>query len=155
MLSDFNDVKEKALGVPIVDVLIHYGVEIVNNKISCLWHDDSDPSAHIYDNTNKGVCFGCGKSFDPISIVMIKENIGFKDAVLFLVNSFESSGRVITVQKKCSTRYKKMNDEIRKMIQQGYDINKVSKISQIMDMFNYDDKILIGLYKNLCQKNPE
>ena len=144
--------KEQALGVPLEDVLSHYGIPIKNHKFNCLWHEEKDASATIYPHTNTGSCFGCGKGFNPISLVMQVEQVGFKQALDILNNNFESSGRIIVENKRCCDRYFVINKELRQMIKQGKDIKVIMRYAQLMDIFCHDAKILLALYRGLARQ---
>lgn len=54
-------------------------------KGKCLWHDDSDPSLQFYPKKNNCYCFPCGKYADGIDIVMMKQNVGIKEAIKLLL----------------------------------------------------------------------
>lgn len=41
---------------------------------------DNKPSARYYPRTNSTYCFACGKARDPISLVMDKEGLSFREA---------------------------------------------------------------------------
>jgi hypothetical protein len=144
----------RAKSVPIIDILNHYGIDIKNNnKINCLWHDDSSPSAHIYEESNAGYCFGCSKgSFDGIAIVMKKENIDFFNAILFLNNNnFIFNDNFVIQKKKNLDMYFNMNDEIRKMIinDKNVDIKIIKKYGQLMDYFYDNPKVILRLYRKM------
>lgn len=77
--------------IPIQEVIERY-TDIVITKGNCRCpspsHEDSSPSAHIYENTNRCFCFGCHKSFTPITIVMNVFNLQFPDACEKLIHDF-------------------------------------------------------------------
>lgn len=50
----------------------------------CPFHDERTPSFHIYQNKNRGWCFGCNQGGDVISIVMKLHDCDFREAVLQL-----------------------------------------------------------------------
>ena len=45
---------------------------------------DNSPSARLYGHNNTTYCWACGKTRDPISYVVEKELINFRDAIEFL-----------------------------------------------------------------------
>jgi len=64
--------------------LLHerFGITNLNRSFSCLSpnHEDSDPSAHYYENGNTVHCFGCGKTWDVFSLIGEADGIsGFAD----------------------------------------------------------------------------
>ena len=77
--------------IPIQEVIERY-TDIVITKGSCRcpspFHEDSSPSAHIYESTNRCFCFGCHKSFTPITIAMNVFNLQFPDACEKLIHDF-------------------------------------------------------------------
>lgn len=60
-------------------------IDVKRNKALCLFHDDHNPSMHIYPKTNTGYCFTCNTYHDVIDICMKKYNMKFVEAVKFLV----------------------------------------------------------------------
>ncbi len=57
---------------------------VIRNLTNCVFHDDRNPSMSIKDNRVK--CFSCGTSGDSIAVYMHLNNVGFKQAVLRLLN---------------------------------------------------------------------
>src|SRR5271157_1925527 len=150
---NYDGLFKRAKGVLIEDVLNYYGISYSNNKICCLWHDDNHPSAYIYADSNVGYCFACSKgSFDGIDIVMLKENLEFKDAVAFLVNNFTVNKTYIARQKKSLELYFKLNDELRNLLKQGINIKLINKFGNMMDSFSDNEKILLRLYGGLLRQ---
>lgn len=60
-------------------------IVVVNrqNNMVCLWHVDSSPSMHVYED-NHAYCFSCSKRADVIDVVREKLNMGFVEAVKYL-----------------------------------------------------------------------
>jgi hypothetical protein len=143
----------RAKSIPITDILNYYGIEMKGNKINCLWHDDSSPSAHIYEESNQGYCFGCAQqNFDGITIVMKKEGLDFYNALQFLNHNFVVNDNYVPHQKKNLDMYFKLNDEIRGMIlgnEDNININIIKKYGQLMDHFYDDSKVLLRLYRKM------
>lgn len=50
-------------------------------------HPDKRPSLSHNRKANRAHCFPCGKSFDPIGVLMTRDGKSFTDAVRFLCNS--------------------------------------------------------------------
>jgi len=70
---DLDDLKRNT------DLSALYG----NGKVRCHWHDDSSPSCQVYPD--HVYCFACGKAADAIEFVMAQEQLGWAEAVKFLV----------------------------------------------------------------------
>ena len=66
-------------------LLQNYGYNIIpddfrEQQYACDLHGiDNKPSARYYPRTNSVYCFACGKSRDPIGLVMDKEGVGFRE----------------------------------------------------------------------------
>ena len=71
------DIISKAKQVPISDY-IDIGK---NGKAKCLFHDDKNPSMHIYKDTNTFFCFTCSAAGTVIDIVMKLWGLDFVGAV--------------------------------------------------------------------------
>lgn len=54
----------------------------------CPLHDDSDPSLHVYTESNTFKCFGCGKWGDPAQFLQDMHNIPYPDAMKKLETEF-------------------------------------------------------------------
>ena len=54
------------------------------NKTTCLWHTEKTPSLTYFPKSNDCWCFGCGKYFDVIDVVMKTQGLSFVKAVDFL-----------------------------------------------------------------------
>ena len=76
-----DDMIEAAIQYPIEKLL-----EFNHGKAFAFCHDDSNPSLLLYSLKNKCRCHVCGKSFDPINVLVEKEGFSFKDAVRYLTN---------------------------------------------------------------------
>ena len=64
-------------------------------QLSCPFHGtDASPSARFYPETNSMHCFTCKKSWDPISFMMEKRGMRFREAVDYLAkkNGIDISG---------------------------------------------------------------
>lgn len=73
-----SDKVTNAKGYPIPSLLKFNGL----GKAICPFHNERTPSLQYYPKDNRCYCFGgCGKSYDAISIYMILNDVGFKQAV--------------------------------------------------------------------------
>jgi DNA primase len=61
------------------------GVKLIRGaqtqQIVCPFHDDTKPSARVYEDTGKLFCFTCHKLWDPIQLVMEKYEVSFEQAI--------------------------------------------------------------------------
>lgn len=58
-------------------------------KGCCPFHDDSDPSFIVYENTNRFHCFGCKKRGSPIGfIIELYPHLNYHQAIQFLKGLF-------------------------------------------------------------------
>ncbi len=48
----------------------------------CPFHDDHEPSLHIYDDGTRWHCHGCGRGGDAFSFIMLRDRVGFREAVM-------------------------------------------------------------------------
>lgn len=77
-----NDI-ERAKSVPI-DSLIRFDR---GRKAKSLWKkDERTPSMHYYPKSNRVKCFATGNHGDAIDVVMLRDNVTFKEAVDYLLN---------------------------------------------------------------------
>lgn len=72
--------------IPIEGVLFKYGIDFDpnrggNQKVKCVFHEDTVASASV--NLTKGLfnCYGCGVAGDAITLVMLKEGLDYRRAV--------------------------------------------------------------------------
>jgi hypothetical protein len=73
---------DRARAVSIRDVAARLGIEA--NRAGwalCPFHADSSPSLHLNDRKGAAFCNPCGKSWDPIALVMELRGLTFPDAV--------------------------------------------------------------------------
>lgn len=78
------------------DLMISYGVDLKYDhhvmdeiQIKCPFHGkDTKPSARFYGKTKTCFCWVCRKSWDAVNFVMEKENMGFIQAIRYLLNRF-------------------------------------------------------------------
>lgn len=65
-------------------------VSDTRNNIKCpsVTHNDQNPSAKIYDDTNTCYCFGCKKSWDVIGYTREVFNCDYKEALERLIDDF-------------------------------------------------------------------
>lgn len=91
LLHDF--VLEK---VDLMQIMIHYGVDFVYSpkgvqeaQYRCPFHGrDNKPSARLYRETKSCWCWKCHKMWNVIDFVRDKENLGYVQAILFLIGKY-------------------------------------------------------------------
>jgi DNA primase catalytic core len=76
--------------IPIIDILRLNSSNVISrkNKYICPNHNDSEPSLHVYEDTNTSYCFVCNKKYDVISLYMDIFGVEFIEAVNQLSNYF-------------------------------------------------------------------
>lgn len=86
-----GSVFDVANGISIRHIITDYtGVNVLDAKgnISCPFHDDDNPSFHIYDNTNTFYCFSCGVSGTPVNFVSFYKGIEPKGAAEDIASAY-------------------------------------------------------------------
>jgi len=94
----FEEMLTRARQVPILDVvsgLIEVRKRGRSHIALCPFHDDKNPSLHIYPKTNTFHCFGCHKGGDAITFVRLHFGYGFKQAVEYLIGGVEDERKSI------------------------------------------------------------
>jgi hypothetical protein len=77
-----DDMKAAARRYPI-DRLIEF-----NRGLSLAFcHQDKKPSLSHFVKANRATCFPCGKSFDPIGVLIVRDGMSFPAAVRLLAGS--------------------------------------------------------------------
>jgi hypothetical protein len=72
---------DAARAVPILEVAARLGIAHRNGWAVCPFHQDRSPSLHLNEKKQAAFCNPCGKSWDPIALVMDYKRIPFVDAV--------------------------------------------------------------------------
>ena len=82
---DFDELRQ----VPILEVLdlLEMDRPSSSGKIRSFFHEDSDPSLHIYENTNSWFDFSTGKGGSVIDLVQQYLGVSFGKAVRILVGA--------------------------------------------------------------------
>ena len=87
----FEAVKESVSPRQIAD---YYGLSVRNDMVSCLFHEDRNPSMKLYDD--HFYCFGCGKHGDVklinYFILELAASVSMKNTYL---------GKINTAAEKC------------------------------------------------------
>ena len=78
---EFTVKKERAKSIPIRSLIT---TEIKLNKTICPFHNDTNASLHIYDNTNSYYCFVCGVGGDVIDFIKRLNGCTFVEAINYL-----------------------------------------------------------------------
>lgn len=77
----------------IADVATELGIEHRRGWALCPFHDDSTPSMHLNTRKRAAFCNVCGRSWDPIALVMELRGLSFVDAVRHLATDVQSADR--------------------------------------------------------------
>jgi hypothetical protein len=89
LLYLYEPPKKSETGVTDMDIAnakeypINHLLEVKHHKTKCLWHDDRNPSMHVYKD--HVYCFVCNKHADAIDIYMKIHNSDFITAVKALI----------------------------------------------------------------------
>ena len=70
--------------ISIRDIVNNYGGEVREGKaasVKCIMHSDSRRSAVMNTYDNLYFCHTCGKGGNAVNVVMVMENLEFKDAL--------------------------------------------------------------------------
>lgn len=59
-----------------------------SDKVRCPFHDDTEPSLHIYDETNTWYCFGCNRGHTVIDFVMEYNDLDFQEGLRWLSDEY-------------------------------------------------------------------
>ena len=93
-----NKRQDEAKSIPIADVIKYYGGEVKEGRaanIKCFMHNDSRSSAVLNTYDNLVYCHTCGKGGNAVSVVMIMENLEFKDALKRALEITAGSGNAV------------------------------------------------------------
>ena len=74
----------EASGIPIKTIVTYYGGEVKDGRaaaVKCVMHNESRASAVINTYDNLYYCHRCGKGGNAVNIIMIKEELEFRDAL--------------------------------------------------------------------------
>lgn len=81
-----QQVKER---INIIELVRYYGVRLQKSgnvyKGLCPFHNDTEPSLIVYQNTQRWQCYGCGKHGDCFDFVREKKGVDFPDALEILI----------------------------------------------------------------------
>lgn len=83
----------------ITTILEYYGAVVPTRggwaKLKCPFHDDSHASAAVNLRDNIFKCHGCQYKGDAYAIIMLKEGVGFREAITLAKGIFDQSGKVL------------------------------------------------------------
>jgi len=83
-LQDWEDHVEEVRELTSLPDLIAEHTKVSGDFALCPFHQDHDPSLHIFANGQRWKCFGCGEEGDSFTFIMKIQRIGFREAVEFL-----------------------------------------------------------------------
>ncbi len=82
-----SDIFQTVREIPFPEVIrAFYDLEIRKNKASCPFHQDRNPSLHIYQDGFK--CFGCGEHGDSVDFVAKLYNLQPLEAARLIADKF-------------------------------------------------------------------
>jgi DNA primase len=103
--------QSEANTIPIAEVIKYYGGEVKEGRaanIRCFMHNDSRSSAVLNTYDNLVYCHTCGKGGNAVSVVMIMENLEFKDALKRALEITAGSGQSLRgSNRRANTRVSK------------------------------------------------
>jgi DNA primase (bacterial type) len=56
-------------------------IEFKRNMTRCPFHEDREPSMHLYREQNRVHCFSCNRSWDTIQFLRERDGLTFREAV--------------------------------------------------------------------------
>ena len=95
---------------PIKPVLEHYGLQTFEDhrtgwvKVKCPFHDDSHASAAVNFDADQFKCFACQAGGDTYKIIMDKEGMDFREAVIFAETIVGSSDNPLSKKSKTGSK---------------------------------------------------
>lgn len=90
--------------VSFAQVVSHFASITPDSKTLCLWHNDHNPSMHIY--TNGGYCFSCKQRADIFDYVMVQLKCSFIEAAQWLTDNVGILPSQAVAEKYTTTEYK-------------------------------------------------
>lgn len=90
--------KNEANSISIAEVVRNYGGEVREGKaasVRCVMHEDRMKSAVINTYDNLYYCHRCGKGGNAVNLVMVMENLEFKDALKRAVEITAGGGQQV------------------------------------------------------------
>lgn len=69
-------------GLIVPDTGRHY------SKVTCPFHNDSDPSFSVYSEKNYAQCFSCHKRYDTINFIREYRGLEFREACFYLMEKY-------------------------------------------------------------------
>jgi len=96
-LKSLEKIKELVLQkLDLTKVMMGYGVEFIYNPLAaqevqfkCPFHGkDNKPSARLYRETGTCWCWVCHKKWDVVDFIKDKEGLGYRSALLFIVDRY-------------------------------------------------------------------
>jgi len=96
----------------IEDVIREHKVKLKGKSACCPFHQESNPSFHVYPKTNSFYCFGCGKGGDVITFIMMIEDVTFVEAIKILAERRGITVPDLTEGDKVEMEKQKRNERI-------------------------------------------
>jgi len=111
-----NLMEKEELKLYLKDYLEEKGIS-TTKPFKCLSpeHEDNNPSMSYDRKRNIIHCFSCGKTYNLIDLVMLDENLSYKDAIAFLNNKYGAIPLPSGYNKEKASKLPNYEDEILKL----------------------------------------
>lgn len=84
-----NDYLQKLIEtISLTEIFSKLGIEVAKDKALCPFHNDTNPSLQIYEDTHQFHCFACGAHGNIISLVKHVTNTDWKGAIAWLETEY-------------------------------------------------------------------
>ncbi len=133
-MNIFEDVK---MQIPIRKVAEDYGYQVRGGKIACPWHDEEEPSCHLYEDSNSLYCFGaCRKGRSAIDLAMKHEEVESPlEAAIKLADKYHVPYNIGEEDRQCFEEDQKEREEVWDVLTAAVEIyhdNLTPEICQIL-----------------------
>lgn len=87
-----DDLKEQVREANLIEDVIAETVPLPSQrspqgyKIRCPFHHDSQPSLHVYPQTDSWWCYGCNRGGDVFDWIQLRDKVEFKEALSILAH---------------------------------------------------------------------
>ena len=138
--------------VSMTDLLKKYGIEVVNGRFKCPFHDDNKPSAVINRDGKSMHCYPCNATYNVISFVKKYHNCNTSLAIAKINDLFQLGldRHLTTVEKYemlLSVRERQSQLES-KVVQQLLIKNALKKVSRQLRKLERPQQLLAGSIKS-------
>ncbi len=154
--------------VSLADLMVSYNVEFQYDprlaaevQFKCPFHGrDTKPSARLYNQTKSCFCWVCRKSWDVVSFVQEKENLYFKQALLYLINRYKVDTSSIPDVPQIDFKTNEVKTEDKRVmfkrihmnllsLRQKLPFEKFRALCGLFFMMKYQDSLEVDVLENL------